>query len=79
MTISTRRSLCRLTILGSANGRSRKEATMVASTMQTAADWAAWVVTVISVSVSVLLLGCVAVGALRRERHDDDAVSHPGQ
>jgi hypothetical protein len=56
-----------------------KEASMLASTMQTVGDWAAWVVTVVSLSVAVLLLGCIAVGALRREAHDDEAASQPGQ
>jgi hypothetical protein len=52
---------------------------MVASTMQTVADWTAWVVTVVSLAVSALLLGCIAVAALRREGPDDEAVSPSGQ
>jgi hypothetical protein len=52
---------------------------MTASTMQTVADWTAWVVTVASLAVAVLLLGCVIVGGLRGRRDDEEAVSQPGQ
>jgi hypothetical protein len=43
------------------------------------ADWAAWVVTVVSLAVAVVLLGCIVLSTVRGRGDDEEAVSQPGR